>query len=154
MAAGPLGRRQGIPPTPLVANVRGRSAAAEPQPFIATATDLGGAQPHDCLRGKVYADLCSEIKLETGSGGVGAQPLRKFRAFQALEKQFLHVRENHDVPHTVSKRLDEANRSEVLVASRWGVRGSPVDSMFEAVPLPSMMLLFARCELGDKLYML
>ena len=41
-----------------------------------------------------------------------------------------------------------------LIASRWGVRGSPVDRMFEAVPLPAMMLLFARCELGDKLYML
>ena len=104
----------------------------------------------------MYADLCSERKLEKGSGGVGAQPPRKFRAFQALEQQFL--RENHDGPHTVSKRLDEANRSEVLlrylVASRWGVRGSPVDRMFEAVPLPAMMMLFARCELGDKLYML
>ena len=30
----------------------------------------------DCLRGKVYADLCSERKLEKGSGGVGAQPPR------------------------------------------------------------------------------
>ena len=32
----------------------------------------------DCLRGKVYADLCSERKLEKGSGGVGAQPPRNF----------------------------------------------------------------------------
>ncbi len=31
----------------------------------------------DCLRGKVYADLCSKRKLGKGSGGVGAQPPRK-----------------------------------------------------------------------------
>ena len=69
----------------------------------------------------MYADLCSERKLEKGSGGVGAQLPRNFRAFQALEKQFL--RENHDVPHTVSKRLDEANRSEVLGRFTVGCKG-------------------------------